>query len=101
MYLKCKQKINPWFVSSRADAAAVGARFCVTASWIPETPRAPAFAAATGRKGLGAIFDVRDCKEMQVARIARVDTLIRKSKIVDQSQRSGSLSKTKHGNGGG
>ena len=74
-----------WFVSSRADAATVGARFCVTASWVPETPRAPAFATATGRKGLGAIFDVRDCKEMQVATIARVDASFRKLKTVDQS----------------
>ena len=85
MYLKCKQKMNLWFVSSRADAATVGARFCVTASCVPETPRAPAFATATGRKSLGAIFGVRDCKEMQVARIARVDATFRKSKIVDQS----------------
>lgn len=42
------------FIPSRADTASVGVRFCVAASYVLEAPRAPTFAIATKRKGLGA-----------------------------------------------
>ena len=43
---------------------------------------------------------IKECKKKQVAKMARVNTLRKKLKIVDQSQRSGGIpSKTKHGNG--
>ena len=44
-------------VPSPADAAIVGVGDCVSVSCVPRAPRAPAFAMATGRKGLGAVSE--------------------------------------------
>ena len=80
--------MRQWPVSSRAHAATGSVGFCVTVSCILGAPRAPAFIMPTERKETMP-HSIRECAEKQVAKMARVNALRRKLKIVDQSQRSG------------